>query len=202
VVKFIIFDFGGVFVTNGIKAARKIFSKKLKVDLEKFWFEEMKSYWNKLKTGKISEDYFWKKFKEKLKKMGKDFDEDEFKKTFFKYQKKNKKVANIIENLRKKGYRTAILSNNVRAWMDEYNKRDNLKKYFDVIVSSDEIGYAKPSKKIYEIFLKKVGAKPEDCIFVDDKERNLKTAEKIGMKTIVFKGVKHFEKELNKLLPG
>ena len=202
-IRFIVFDFGGVFVTNGIKIARRIFSKKLKMDFEKFWFGEMGAYWDKLKVGDISEKYFWKKLKEKLKEKGKNFDEEEFKRLFFKYQRKNEKVAKTIENLRKKGYKTVILSNNVSNWIKEYEKKyKDLKKYFDVILVSDKIGYAKPDVKVYKILLKKIKAKPEECIFIDDKEKNLKTAEKIKMHTILFKNSRDLKNQLNKLLPG
>ncbi|MFH8119661.1 MAG: HAD family phosphatase [Candidatus Aenigmatarchaeota archaeon] len=200
-IKYIIFDLGGVVANNAVRTARKIIGKKLKMDFESFWNNEIKRYWEELKTGRIDEEYFWKKVKEKLKNKGKEFDEKEFMKAFYKYQRKNKNVEKIIANLKKKGYKTAILSNGVARWIEKW--RGYLKKYFDFIVMSNEIGYAKPNRKAYEILLKKMNAKPEECVFIDDKEKNLKTAELIKMKTILFKNSKQLEKELKSILqPG
>jgi putative hydrolase of the HAD superfamily len=36
------------------------------------------------------------------------------------------------------------------------------------------------------MMLQRLGAKPEECLFIDDKERNLVTARSLGMKTILF----------------
>jgi putative hydrolase of the HAD superfamily len=201
-VKFVVFDFGGVFVSGGMKAARKFYGKRIGIDLDKFWHIDMRNYWNKLKTGKISEERFWEIFKKKLKRKGKDFDENEFKRLFFKYQRKNRGVAKIVKDLRKRGYKTAIISNNIKSWIDRFDEKDSLSKYFDFVICSEEVGYAKPDKKIYEIFLERAGTKPEECIFIDDKEKNLKVAEKMGMKVILFKDSRYLERQLKKILPG
>ncbi len=76
------------------------------------------------------------------------------------------------------------------------------KKYgfFDVKVFSCIEGVIKPDRKIYEITLKKLGVKPEEVVFVDDKEENVKAAQDIGINTILFKNSEQFKKELFLLL--
>jgi putative hydrolase of the HAD superfamily len=61
----------------------------------------------------------------------------------------------------------------------------NLKNYFKTIVTSGEIGWKKPSHKIFEIALFRLDVKPEETIFVgNDYEEDIMGAKKVGMKTI------------------
>ena len=68
------------------------------------------------------------------------------------------------------------------------------------------IGYRKsslckePSKKIYLEVLKKLKVKGDECVFIDNEERNIKTAKSLGMKTILFKSMRQLRKELRELL--
>lgn len=72
------------------------------------------------------------------------------------------------------------------------------KKYgfFDVTVFSCMEGLIKPDRKIYEITLKRLGVKPKEAVFIDDKEENVNSAKNIGINTILFKDLEQFKKEL------
>ncbi len=61
---------------------------------------------------------------------------------------------------------------------------------FDIILTSDDTGQNKPSRKFYNIVCKKLKVKPEECVMVGDKpEVDLKLAKKLGMKTVwIVKG--------------
>ena len=69
-----------------------------------------------------------------------------------------------------------------------------------MIVSSHEVELVKPNPGIYQITLFKLGAKPEECVFIDDKGRNIDTAMELGMKGIVFRTDKQTIRDLNSLL--
>ena len=86
----------------------------------------------------------------------------------------------------KKKYKLAILSNDVLEWSDHLRKKHDLDRFFNVIVISGEVKCRKPQEKIYRIILKKTRAKPENCVFIDDKSRNLIPAAEMGFKTIKF----------------
>jgi HAD superfamily hydrolase (TIGR01509 family) len=47
-------------------------------------------------------------------------------------------------------------------------------------------GFKKPDPEFYELALKIAAVKPEEVIFVDDKEVFTKPAEEIGMKGILY----------------
>jgi len=57
----------------------------------------------------------------------------------------------------------------------------------------------KPHKKIYVYTLKKLGAKPHECIFIDNLKRNTDSAKKLGIKTIHFRNSKQLRKDLTRL---
>lgn len=45
----------------------------------------------------------------------------------------------------------------------------------------------KPDIRIYEIFLRRFGLKPEECLFIDDREDNAEGARAAGMQAFVFR---------------
>lgn len=55
---------------------------------------------------------------------------------------------------------------------------------FDSVIFSNVIGYAKPGPEIFKIALAQLDVKPEDAIFVDDIEENVRGAERVGIKGI------------------
>ena len=59
----------------------------------------------------------------------------------------------------------------------------------------------KNETKIFNIVLKSIKKKPEECIFIDDKEEHIKSAESLGIKGIHFKGYSSFNEKLNLISP-
>jgi putative hydrolase of the HAD superfamily len=83
-------------------------------------------------------------------------------------------------------FRTAILSNadvSLRGRLRELAIHD----LFDAVVSSAEEGLAKPEAEIYRRAAERIGLSPEACVFVDDAEANVRAAEAVGMRGIVYR---------------
>jgi 2-haloalkanoic acid dehalogenase type II len=81
-------------------------------------------------------------------------------------------VPAVLEKLKKKGYKLALLSNTENLYAPEIVKNLELKKYFDVICFSFEIGALKPSKVCFNRVLKKLKVKPENSLMVGDSLRS------------------------------
>jgi HAD superfamily hydrolase (TIGR01549 family) len=61
----------------------------------------------------------------------------------------------------------------------------NLRQIFDVIVISKEVGWVKPSPKIFHAALSELGLKAQQVVFVgDDPESDILGARNVGMKTV------------------
>lgn len=57
---------------------------------------------------------------------------------------------------------------------------------FDDRVLSSEVGVSKPQRRIYDVMIERTGLKPEELVFVDDREENLATAQALGIRCVLF----------------
>jgi putative hydrolase of the HAD superfamily len=197
-VRCVIFDFGNVLVAEGLEKAREICSKKTGVDINEVWRTTIKPSWKALERGELAEGDFWKAFEALVNDRR--FDAGEFRRLLFENQRYNEKVVDLIKELRSEGYVTALLTNNVKEWIEEWDRLYQLDRYFDAIVSSHEVKAIKPEPIIYEIMLQRLGAEAGECVFIDDKERNLETARRLGMKTVLFRETDRAIGEIRRVL--
>ena len=58
--------------------------------------------------------------------------------------------------------------------------------FFDGVVVSCDLHIIKPESGIYEYILGKYGLKADECLFIDDREENVRGAEKVGMNAVKF----------------
>ncbi|OGP82188.1 MAG: hypothetical protein A2Z08_01070 [Deltaproteobacteria bacterium RBG_16_54_11] len=67
---------------------------------------------------------------------------------------------------------------------------------FDAAVFSCAEGTRKPEQKIYEIALERLGVKPHEAVFIDDRVDFIAGAKKLGIHTILFKDPEQVKQEL------
>jgi epoxide hydrolase-like predicted phosphatase len=108
----------------------------------------------------------------------------------------------ILPELKKRGLRLYYLSNFPLDIFDEVKSGYYFFKHFDGGLISAEAKYSKPDVRIYETLLEKYSLIPGECLFIDDNEKNVKAAEKIGMKGLVTHGSLEISKEIEKALIG
>ncbi len=104
-----------------------------------------------------------------------------------------------IEELKKK-YQIALLSNFTSGLEKFLQEILNIYYLFDLVISSYNVKIKKPDPRIYEHTLEKLGIQPEEAVFIDDLEENVKIAETIGIKSIIFENAEQCKFDLNKLL--
>ncbi len=75
-------------------------------------------------------------------------------------------VKNVLENLKKKNFKLAILSNGTPALLDRLVQSNNLKDLFDDIFSIESVKVYKPDAKVYNLPLKKYKIKPQEVTFL------------------------------------
>ncbi|HEX6462171.1 MAG TPA: HAD family phosphatase [Candidatus Saccharimonadales bacterium] len=73
---------------------------------------------------------------------------------------------------------------------------------FDAEILSCEVGSCKPEPEIYQLALKAAQCLPENCIFIDDQEKNLVPARELGMTTILAVNTVQIIQETKQLVSG
>ncbi|MBI2589247.1 HAD family phosphatase [Candidatus Saccharibacteria bacterium] len=112
---------------------------------------------------------------------------------------KNTTLLEYIKSL-KTGYKIGMISNVGTNWVRDYFLSPEEQRLFDDMVFSFEVGTTKPDPRIYELATKRLGLKPQDCVFIDDIERYCEAARATGMKAILYKDFEQMKTELDKLL--
>lgn len=195
-IKAIIFDLGGVLFTNGTTLfAKHIAQKHNKDQKEVYSLLNYSDIGNAYREGKMSKDEYWKTFKARLEISDETI---ELEKKWNDVYKVIEETRLIIEDLREK-YKVYFLSDNVLDRIIEVDKKYGFRNWFHGGVFSHEVGFRKPHPKIYQITIEKIGLKPEEMLFIDDKKLNLPPAEKLGMHTLLFKNPQLLQSELKKM---
>jgi epoxide hydrolase-like predicted phosphatase len=132
--------------------------------------------------GAISPEEFYRKVISKLKaKIGYDEFYAIYSDVFF----LNSPVLDIMKRLKRR-YKLILLSNTDVMHFTFIKKKFPEILIFDDYILSYEVGAMKPDPRIYEEALKRTGFKPEECLFIDDMEENIKSAQKLGIKVILM----------------
>ena len=92
----------------------------------------------------------------------------------------------VLEELKKDGYKLALISNTDCFSIEPILEKFELAKYFDVIHLSYKNGLLKTNPKSFEAVLKELGVKKEDAIMVGDSlETDIEGARMAGIKAIL-----------------
>jgi HAD superfamily hydrolase (TIGR01509 family) len=81
-------------------------------------------------------------------------------------------------------FRLGLLSNDLAEWSAYLRRTRSLS--FDAVTISGDAGCRKPSPEIYRRFLAASGAAGDECVFVDDRLKNLAAAHALGFATVLF----------------
>ncbi len=195
-IKAVIFDFSGVIVDYAWHNTPAILAKKLRLQV-KLVERTIDRFGSKLQAGKLS-------LAEASRISSKIYGipQNKIKKAQISIIKKNSKIrrelVSLARKLRKKGYKVPLLSNTgpLHAFV---SKKWGWYDAFSPVILSCEVKAMKPQKKIYQIALRKIGVSPRACVFIDDHDKCINTAKKLGMHTILFKNSKQLMSRLKKL---
>jgi putative hydrolase of the HAD superfamily len=108
---------------------------------------------------------------------------------YFEHLHPNRPMIEFMSQLRGRGLRMALLTNNVREWEPQWRaKLPEIDEIFEVVVDSAFVGMRKPDPEIYALTLERLGGglAAEECVFVDDVDVNCETARSLGMRAVHF----------------
>ena len=110
-------------------------------------------------------------------------------------------MVELMHDLKRRGYRMAMLTNNVREWEPLWRSMLPVDEIFELIVDSAFVGMRKPEREIYELTVERLGGvTPAECIFIDDTDVNCDAARELGMSAVNFKSNEHAIGEIEEAL--
>lgn len=193
-IKAIIFDFDGVLTTDagGSQSICNYICRKTGLDLEMFENEYYK-YNDDLLYGKTTHKDIWDKLCEGLHAR---IDFDLLYESFINTTIDGQMTA-IAEKLRQQNYKIGMVTDNKKDRVDAIIKYYDWNKVFDVITVSAEVGSGKENREIFEQTLERLHVHADECVFIDNQEKNLIVPTSMGMHVLYFD---HEKRDYKKLL--
>jgi epoxide hydrolase-like predicted phosphatase len=142
-----------------------------------------------LEKGRITEPEFLDVIRAELEaELGHPPELHRFREIYFEALDPNEAMVELMHQLKGRGYRMALLTNNVREWEPLWRSMLPVDEIFEVIVDSGFVGMRKPEREIYELTLERLGGPPpEACLFIDDVEEHCSAARELGLAAIQFR---------------
>lgn len=160
----------------------------LEMTAEEF-YEIAGSSLDMLMNGTITADKFWARF---ALKYGGSIPEELFAKYF--NPRLDHDVAAIVSRL-KTSARVVCGTNTFDPHYDYLAPR-GFYDLFDAVYASNKMGVSKPHPEFYQHILNAEGMGPQETVFIDDAEINVCAAEKLGIRSILFKDSDSLRAEL------
>jgi putative hydrolase of the HAD superfamily len=192
-VEAVICDFGGV-LTSPLIGSFTAYQKASGVDVEQLGkaMVAVAELWGtnplfELETGRISEADFLTALSHQLTvQLGRQVDMDGFADHFFANLEPNERLIAYMRELRERGYRLAICTNNVREWEQVWRAMLPVDEIFHVVVDSAFVGTRKPEPLIYQLTLERLDVSAGTALLIDDVEVNCEAARALGMQAVWF----------------
>lgn len=154
-------------------------------------------YWDKMDEGLISEDIAIQEF---IKKMPEYKEQIE---TFWSHPEgfveEYQYSTPMIERLKKGGYKVYLLSNYPLGMYQLHWPTFSFYEKVDGYIVSAVEKMKKPDKAIYELLCERYHLKPEECLFIDDRQINVEAAKVVGMHSLLFDNYDNVAVYLNQL---
>jgi putative hydrolase of the HAD superfamily len=141
-----------------------------------------------LECGRISEGRFLDLLRNHLEPiLGHRPELHRFSELYFEALQPNDPMIELMAGLKGRGFRMAMLTNNVREWEPLWRAFLPVDEIFETVVDSGFVGMRKPDPEIYRLTLSRLaGIDPEQCLFVDDIEVNCEAARAEGLRAVHF----------------
>lgn len=181
----IVFDYGEVISRSPSEDDRAALVERAAVDAAGFW----PAYWRRrdaLDAGTLSITDYWRGVAAELGVSWSDPEIHQLWITDFRgWLSADNATLDILVDLRDGGTRMALLSNAGRDF-SSYFRHSPLGALFEGVFVSGELGMVKPDAPIFRHVMDEIGIGPEQMVFIDNKEENVRGAEELGITGHVF----------------
>jgi putative hydrolase of the HAD superfamily len=111
-------------------------------------------------------------------------------------------TVDLLRRLKRKGYPLYCLSNMHFASIEYLEQKETFWDVFDGRVISCRLNLCKPEAGIYEHLLKTYALDAGETVFIDDVQKNLDAAAKLGIRPLRFESAAQCERDLRALDVG
>ncbi len=154
-----------------------------------------------LETGRMSEQEFLGAISDALSaQLGRSVELHGFGERYFEHLHPNERMIAYMRELKRRGYKLAICTNNVREWEQLWRAKLPVDEIFDVVVDSGFVGVRKPEPRIYELTLERLRIPARAALFVDDIELNCTAARELGLGAVWFQSTEQAIEEIERAL--
>lgn len=210
-IKVIVSDFGGVLTSPLIKSFLAV-QDEIGISVEQFG-KAMKRIEDRdgshplfeLEKGEIAEVDFLEKLADAIEpELGHRPELHRFKEIYFAALDPNEPMIELMRELKARGLRMALLTNNVKEWEPLWRSMLPVDEIFEFVVDSAFVGVRKPEPEIYEIALERLGdgIEPGQLLFIDDVEHNCTAAIELGWSAVHYREPEQAISEIRAALGG
>lgn len=94
----------------------------------------------------------------------------------------------LLQSLKAENSLVGLASSSLRVWIDSILSRFELRPYFKMTLSAEEIdGAGKPAPDIYIEAAKQLNTNPKDCVVIEDSRNGVLAGKAAGMTVIGFR---------------
>jgi putative hydrolase of the HAD superfamily len=193
-IKAILFDFDGVLTTDatGSQSICNYICMKTGIHLETFEKEYYK-FNDDLLYGKTNHESIWEALCDELNNK---IDISILHESFINTPIDNQ-MLEIIDKLKKQNYKIGMITDNKKDRINDIVNYYEWNKKFNAITISADVGSGKDYNDIFYKNLEYLEVTPNECVFIDNQEKNLIAPKSIGMNVIYFD---HEKRDYEKLI--
>lgn len=178
----ILFDWGGVLIDNPASGLMAYCAEALGVSVDDYQ-QAHNRHGEPFQKGQIHEEEFWQRVCADLNRPTPEIP-SLWGRAFRTVYSPRQAVFDWAGRLRKRGYKTALLSNTEAAAMEFFMGLQY--DVFDAAIFSCAEGTFKPERQIYEAAATRLGVATSRCVFIDDKQIFVDGAIETGMKAVLY----------------
>lgn len=141
-------------------------------------YDDVYQHWKKASIGDLSSFDF-------LGALGFSGDLNQIERAYLDAIEINESFYQFVTDI-SKHYRLALLSNDLSEWSRYLREKFDLNHFFDLIIVSGDVKIKKPDPQIFRLILNELRQPASECIYIDDRRKNLDSAQSLGIEPILF----------------
>jgi len=95
-------------------------------------------------------------------------------------------VKDFILSLKQIGLPLALASSSNREWIEGFLLKLDIRKYFDIVCTSNDVQNVKPFPDLFLLATRKLGIDPKEALIFEDSQNGIKAAHAAGIRCIAI----------------